>query len=73
MEVGVSATGNIFPILVCVHQCVVTLAFHRLCIGRFVAKDSLFINIALILWSFNIIPTSEKPPKDEFVNTGLIV
>ncbi|KAK0494628.1 cytochrome P450 [Armillaria luteobubalina] len=44
-----------------------------LCIGRFVAKDSLFINIALILWSFNINSTAEKPPKDEFVNTGLIV
>lgn len=46
---------------------------NRLCLGRFVAKDSLFINVALILWSFSIASTSKNPPKDEFVNTGLIV
>jgi hypothetical protein len=41
------------------------LRFHcRICVGRHMANDSLFISIASILWAANISPAKDETGKD---------
>ncbi|EIN11999.1 cytochrome P450 [Punctularia strigosozonata HHB-11173 SS5] len=58
----------------------VTYGFgRRICVGRHVANDSLFIEIATILWACKIEPIKDANGKpvpidaDGFINTGLVV
>jgi hypothetical protein len=52
---------------------------RRLCVGRYVANDSLFINIAILLWATKIEPKKDALGKllpldvDGFEDHGLIV
>lgn len=52
---------------------------RRVCIGRHVANNALFINMALVLWSMNLSPGKDangKPMKldlDGCINDGLVV
>ena len=58
-------------------------AFHtvfdagRLCVGKYVANDSLFINIATLLWASKIErkkdPSGQLLPLDGFVDHGIVV
>ncbi|KAJ7605462.1 cytochrome P450 [Mycena polygramma] len=61
-------------------ECHVTYGFgRRLCIGRHVANNSLFIDMACILWAANIRPTKDAagnpvmPIESESINDGLVV
>lgn len=53
----------------------VTFGFgRRICVGRHVANDFLFINIASILWAFTIRPVEGPAPSPEdSINNGLVV
>ncbi|KAJ7503688.1 cytochrome P450 [Mycena galericulata] len=58
----------------------VTYGFgRRLCIGRHVANNSLFIDIACLLWAVNIRPAKDAqgkpiiPIESESINDGLVV
>ncbi|KAF8989959.1 cytochrome P450 [Cyathus striatus] len=50
---------------------------RRICVGRHVANDSMFILMACILWAFNISPAKDElgnvviPNAMEFINEGL--
>ncbi|KAF9074345.1 cytochrome P450 [Rhodocollybia butyracea] len=38
---------------------------RRICVGRHVADNSLFINIATVLWALNIVPSTDKEVPQE--------
>ncbi|KAJ7123607.1 cytochrome P450 [Mycena epipterygia] len=52
---------------------------RRICVGQHVANNSLFINIANILWAFTISPLTDAhgvpilPEQTESVNMGLVI
>ncbi|KAJ3848269.1 cytochrome P450 [Lentinula lateritia] len=61
-------------------MCHVTYGFgRRLCIGRHVANNSLFIDIACLLWAVNIGPVHDSqgnpimPIESKSINDGLVV
>ncbi|KAF7346243.1 hypothetical protein MSAN_01851300 [Mycena sanguinolenta] len=51
----------------------------RLCVGKYMANDTLFINIAFILWALKLEPAKRadgervSPSVDAFVHTGLVM
>ncbi|KAJ6540375.1 cytochrome P450 [Mycena capillaripes] len=72
--------GKLKPALADTKEGHVTYGFgRRLCIGRHVANNSLFIDIACILWAANIRPTKDAegksvmPIESESINDGLVV
>ena len=52
---------------------------YRICVGRHVANNSVFINVATILWAANVAALKDEEGKPvvpntlENVNTGVIV
>ncbi|KAF9040485.1 cytochrome P450, partial [Hymenopellis radicata] len=51
---------------------------RRICVGRYLANNSLFLNMASILWMFNIYPPvnadgSPVPLSEDTINEGLVV
>ncbi|KAJ7703909.1 cytochrome P450 [Mycena rosella] len=48
---------------------------RRICVGRYVANDSLFIDMASILWGLSIAPLADAPlpSADDCVNNGLVI
>ncbi|KAJ7704017.1 cytochrome P450 [Mycena rosella] len=48
---------------------------RRICLGRYVANDSLFIDMASILWGLSIAPLADAalPSADDCVDTGLVI
>jgi cytochrome P450 len=47
---------------------------RRVCPGRFIARNSLSIGIARLLWAFNIAPKDGKAPlvEEEFFTAGFV-
>lgn len=79
-ERHLDADGNLAPAPVdTVGESHVTFGFgRRICVGRHVANNSLFLNIASILWTFNINPVKDAAgvpivPGEESLNQGLVV
>ncbi|KAJ7120737.1 cytochrome P450 [Mycena crocata] len=52
---------------------------RRICIGRYVSNNSLFIDMAYILWALTISPLTDgedkpiMPDKDSYINNGLVL
>ncbi|KAJ7321576.1 cytochrome P450 [Mycena albidolilacea] len=72
--------GKLKPALADTKEGHVSYGFgRRICIGRHVANNSLFIDIACILWAANIRPTKDvggkpvMPVESEIINDGLVV
>ena len=60
------------------HRLVVTVS-SRICVGRHVATNGLFINIASLLWAATVSPVTDNegnkviPDTFAFINNGLVL